>query len=107
LHCETYPPPDHDDAFMVSGLVEWVSDGDVRRALARQFLAERRLAEPWPGFDRQELVEFTFDRCLLTLTIARDGLPDGHTIWRADPARVKRRFRPSSKSTERAPTARE
>jgi hypothetical protein len=107
LHCETYPPPNHDDAFMVSGLVEWVADSDLRRALARQFLAERQLTEPWPGFDQQELIEFTFDRCLLTLTNSRDGLPDGHTVWREEPARVKRRFRPSSKSSERAPTARE
>jgi hypothetical protein len=96
LHCETFPPPDHDDAFMMSGVVEWVRDEALRPVLTRQFLAERKLAEPWPGFDQQELVEFTLDRCLLTLTSARDGLPDGHTVWREERTRVRRRFRQSS-----------
>jgi hypothetical protein len=96
LHCETYPPPNHDDAFMLNGVVGWVRDAELRPVLARQFLAERQLDEPWPGFDQQELIEFTFDRCLLTLTNARDGLPDGHTVWREERAPVKRRFRPSS-----------
>jgi Pyridoxamine 5'-phosphate oxidase len=96
LHCETFPPPSHDDAFMISGTVEWVRNDEIRTTLTRQFLAERQLADPWPGFDQQELVEFTLDRALLTLTNARDGLSDGHTVWREERARVKRRFRPSS-----------
>jgi Pyridoxamine 5'-phosphate oxidase len=96
LHCETFPPPDHDDAFMISGEVQWVDDDALRPKLTRQFLAERQLGEPWPGFDQQELVEFAFDRCLLTLTNARDDLSDGHTVWREERAPVKRRFRQSS-----------
>ena len=31
----------------------------------------------------QSLVEFAIDRCLITLTEARDGLPAGHTVWSA------------------------
>jgi hypothetical protein len=52
--------------------------------LTAQFLAERHLAEPWPGFDDQALIEFRIAGCLLTLTEAREGFPAGHTVWRAD-----------------------
>jgi hypothetical protein len=106
LHSETFPPPDHDDAFSMTGVVRWVRDERVRSTLARQFLAERQLTEPWPGFDQQELVEFTFDRCLLTLTNARDGLSDGHTVWHEERP-VKRRFRSAAKSSAPEPAARE
>jgi hypothetical protein len=46
-------------------------------------LSERGLAEPWPGFETQTLVEFKIDSCLLTLTDGRNGLATGHTKWRA------------------------
>ena len=83
LHCETFPPPRHDDAFSVTGRIEERADRDLRAALTTQFLAERQLQEPWPGFDDETLIEFGIERCLLTLTQARDGLPAGHTIWHA------------------------
>jgi hypothetical protein len=106
LHSETFGPPNHDDAFAVTGVAQWVEDDDLRRVLTRQFLAERQLSEPWPGFDQQELIEFTFDRCLLTLTQARAGFSDGHTVWREEREPVRRRFRSNAKSAERAPGAR-
>jgi hypothetical protein len=81
LHSETFPPPRHDDAFYVTGRVQERDDPDLRRTLTAQFLRERQLAEPWPGFDEQTLVEFTIERCLITLTEARDALPAGHTVW--------------------------
>jgi hypothetical protein len=59
------------------------ADRDLRAALTTQFLAERQLQEPWPGFDDETLIEFGIERCLLTLTQARDGLPAGHTVWHA------------------------
>jgi hypothetical protein len=82
LHCETFPPPRHDDAVYLSGVVEEHDDPPLRRALTEQFLAEREMTEPWPGFDTQALVEFRVDRVLVTLTEARNGLAAGHTIWR-------------------------
>lgn len=81
LHCETYPPPCQDDAFYLTGRVSEPVDPDLRVALSAQFFAERELPEPWPGFAEQVLIEFGIDRCLLTLTQARDGLPAGHTVW--------------------------
>ena len=85
LHSETYPPPRHDDAFYVTGRAREHDDPRLRSALTAQFLRERRLPEPWPGFNEQVLVEFTVERCLVTLTEARDGLPAGHTVWSVEP----------------------
>jgi hypothetical protein len=83
LHSETFPPPRHDDAFYITGRVVELDDPELRRTLTARFLAERSLEEPWPGFDDQALIEFGIERCLVTLTEARDGLPSGHTIWAA------------------------
>jgi hypothetical protein len=81
LHSETFPPPRQDDAFYVSGSVEARDDRELRVSLTAQFLAERRLEEPWAGFENQALLECRIERVLVTLTEARDGLPAGHTIW--------------------------
>ena len=84
LHSETFPPPNHDDAFYVTGRVAWPRDAELRRRVDRQMLEERHRTAPWPGFEDQVLVELLVERCLLTLTTARDGLPAGHTTWRAE-----------------------
>lgn len=84
LHSETVPPPSQDDAFYLTGVVAEVADAPTWERVASQLLAERNLEARWPGFETQVLFEFRFDRCLLTLTEPRDGLPAGHTIWRQD-----------------------
>jgi hypothetical protein len=84
LHCETFPPPNHDDAFYLTGRVAFPDDTALRATLTAQFLAERHLGEPWPGFDDQTLIEFRVAGCLLTLTEAREGFPAGHTVWHPD-----------------------
>jgi hypothetical protein len=84
LHCETFPPPRHDDAFYVTGRATEPDDAQLRAALTEQFLREHHLDEPWPGFDEQALVEFLIERCLVTLTEAGDDLPRGHTVWSAE-----------------------
>jgi len=82
LHSETVPPPRHDDAFYLTGVAAELTDASRWEQVATQFLAERDLRSRWPGFETQVLFEFLFDRCLLTLTEPRDGLPAGHTVWR-------------------------
>ena len=82
LHSETLPPPDQEDAFYLTGVAAEVVDASKWEQVARQLLAEREMQSRWPGFEDQVLFEFPFDRCLLTLTRARDGLPAGHTIWK-------------------------
>ena len=83
LHSETMPPPQHDDAAYITGVIDELDDPPLREALARQFFAERNMSTPWPGFDTQVLVELKIETCLLTLTEARNGFPAGHTIWHA------------------------
>jgi hypothetical protein len=82
LHSETIPPPRQDDAFYLTGTVSEVTDAQMWERIATQLLDERELGTRWTGFEEQVLFEFLPDRCLLTLTEGRDGLPAGHTIWR-------------------------
>lgn len=82
LHGETVGPPNQDDAIYLTGTVVEPDDPALRTALADRFFAEREMAEPWPDFDTQVLVELRIDRLLLTLTQPRGGLPAGHTVWR-------------------------
>jgi hypothetical protein len=63
-------------------MVAEVADGSKWEQVAAQMLAERELETRWSGFEAQVLFEFLLDRCLLTLTEPRDGLPAGHTIWK-------------------------
>ena len=86
LHSETFPAPRQDDAFYITGRITEHQDPALRAGLTKQALAERNLEEPWPGFDDQAVIEFGIERCLLTLTQARDGLPPGHTVWHLDQA---------------------
>lgn len=84
LHCETFAPPRHDDAFYVTGTPRELDDHELREALTQQLLRERDLAEPWPGFQDEPLVELLVGTCLLTLTAGTSELPAGHTVWRAN-----------------------
>jgi nitroimidazol reductase NimA-like FMN-containing flavoprotein (pyridoxamine 5'-phosphate oxidase superfamily) len=83
LHSETFPPPDHDDGFYVTGRARELDDEGLRTKLTDQLLAERDLDELWPGFEHEILFELEIERCLLTVTRERDGLKAGHTTWRA------------------------
>jgi hypothetical protein len=83
LHSETFPPPNQDDAFYVTGTAVEVSDSSTWEQVATQMLTERSTTERWTGFESQILFEFRVERCLLTLTQAADGFPAGHTVWRA------------------------
>lgn len=83
LHSETSPPPHHDDAFYITGVVNELSGQQIWDGVAAQMLAERNLTEPWQDFDRQTLVEFKIGTCLATMTLADDVLPQGHTVWHA------------------------
>ena len=84
LHSETFPPPNEDDAFYVTGTPAEVTDPGIWEQVATQFLAERQLDTRGPEFEDQVLFEFLFDRCLLTLTQPVNGLPAGHTVWKQD-----------------------
>ncbi len=61
-----------------------MTDATTWDRVATQFLAEREISSRWPGFESQVLFEFLLERCLLTLTAAADGFPQGHSIWRPE-----------------------
>src|SRR5579862_6591503 len=82
LHSETFPPPRHDDGAYVTGRVAELDEPHLREALTDQVLAERGLSQPWPGFEREPLLELHVESVLITLTQSRDGLAVGHTVWR-------------------------
>jgi len=54
-----------------------------REAAMAQFLAERRLEAPPPGFETDELFEFHLERCLWTQTSGHGDWAPRHTVWRA------------------------
>lgn len=83
LCSETCAPPRHDDNVYITGSAVELDDAALRQTLSEQVLAERSMTEPWPGFDDEPLLELHLERVLVTLTFARDGLPGGHTTWRA------------------------
>ena len=83
LHSGTFAPPRHDDGLYVAGNAVEIEDVALRNLIAERFLADLGRSEPWEGFDDQAFIEFFPERCLITLTTDRAGLPAGHTLWRA------------------------
>ena len=80
----SFPSPQNEDAFYLTGRAEPRGDADVRRAVDRAFLAERGLDDAPPGFAEQTLVEFLADTCLLTRTTGHGDWAPRHQVWRAD-----------------------
>ena len=81
LCSETCAPPRHDDNVYLTGTIEELVDPPLRERLTAQILTERSMSEPWPGFEKEPMLELHLDRVLVTLTEARDGLTAGHTVW--------------------------
>lgn len=79
----TYPRPDDEDAFSVSGQAIFVRDSEDLRVLRAAYLAERPTLPP-PNLEEQTIVEFLIDRCLLTRTTGHGDFAPRHTIWRPD-----------------------
>jgi hypothetical protein len=77
----SFPCPDNEDAFYVTGDVELVSDAHRREVLARQFVVERDAIGVAPPSDDDALFAFDIASCLLTRTTGHgDPAPD-HTVW--------------------------
>jgi nitroimidazol reductase NimA-like FMN-containing flavoprotein (pyridoxamine 5'-phosphate oxidase superfamily) len=79
----SFPCDDNEDAFYITGRAETRDDAEARARVARQFLAERSWDTPPPGFDEQDVVEFSIERCLLTRTTGHGDPDPQHTIWKA------------------------
>jgi hypothetical protein len=77
----SFPTEDNEDAFSVTGTVQIVTDGPLRKALGDQFVSERsEIGVPFPAGD-DLLVEFDIESCLLTRTSGFGDFRPRHEIW--------------------------
>jgi hypothetical protein len=80
----SFPCPDNEDAFMLTGDATVVTDGELRRRLVAQFLGERsEFPMTEADLSDQTVFEFTVDRCLLTRTTGHGDPKPQHTVWHA------------------------
>jgi hypothetical protein len=78
----SFPKPDNEDAFYVTGMAVHVDDSTVRSALSNQFVEERSaIGVPPPSHD-EALFSFSIEGCLLTRTAGHGDPHPSHTIWR-------------------------
>lgn len=78
----SYPTPTNEDVFYLTGEARLVAGKALVDEVRMQFMTERKLAEPPPGADEEELFEFLIESCLLTRTTGHLDYEPKHTIWR-------------------------
>ena len=79
----SFPSPQNEDAFYVTGIVRPVEDTQTVAALRAQFLAERKWDSAPLEAGRDELFEFVIDRCLHTATTGHGDWNPKHVVWRS------------------------
>jgi hypothetical protein len=79
----SFPSPDNEDAFYLTGRAELVSDAGLVSGAAVQFLAERGIETEPDGFADGEFFEFLVGRCLLTTTTGHGDWHPQHATWAA------------------------
>ncbi len=77
----SFPCPDNEDAFVLTGRAWQVTDLALADAAAEQFLAERSLDDGPAGFDDGEIFQFGIERCLLTTTTGHGDWNPQHQVW--------------------------
>ena len=86
----SFPCDTNEDAFMITGRAEMVTDGEVRSLVVAQFLAERSgLTMTEADMIDSTLFEFAIDRVLLTRTTGHGDPKPTHTIWHASSFNVR------------------
>jgi hypothetical protein len=80
----SFPTPDNEDAFCVTGTVHLVTEAGVRQQVGDQFVAERaQLGVPFPS-DDDRLVCFDIENCLLTRTSGFGDFAPRHETWHTE-----------------------
>ena len=79
----TFPSPQNEDAFYITGIVRPVEDTQTVAALRAQFLAERKWDSAPLEAGRDELFEFVIDRCLHTATTGHGDWNPKNVVWRS------------------------
>jgi hypothetical protein len=78
----SFPGPENEDAFYLSGQAGLVEDRALRNALSEQFVTERQHFPVEPPAHADELFHFEFDRCLLTRTRGHGDPSPQHEVWK-------------------------
>jgi hypothetical protein len=79
----SFPAPNNEDAFYLTGVAERRDDPAVREVAAAVWFRERSLDAPPPGFEDEWLFELRLATCLLTRTSGYGDYNPRHTVWRA------------------------
>jgi hypothetical protein len=80
----SFPSPDNEDAFYLTGQAERVDDAPQRARLVAQFVEERSsLGVQAEDLADQTLFRFGIERCMLTRTTGHGDHHPVHTIWPA------------------------
>jgi hypothetical protein len=79
----SFPSPDNEDAFYLTGRAQPVSDAGLAADAAAQFLAEREIETAPDGFADGHFFEFLLGRCLLTTTTGQGDWHPQHVTWAA------------------------
>ncbi|HTZ93621.1 MAG TPA: hypothetical protein VMB74_14600 [Streptosporangiaceae bacterium] len=79
----SFPGPDNEDAFYLTGHAQPVGDPGLAAEAAAQFLAERGVQSEPEGFADGHFFEFLLGRCLLTTTTGHDDWHPRHVTWAA------------------------
>jgi len=77
----SYPRPDDEDAFYVTGRAVLITDQAALRELQQAYTAERPNIPL--DLDGQSVVEFRIESCLLTRTSGHGDPAPRHTVWHA------------------------
>lgn len=78
----SFPCPDNEDAFSLTGVARLIEDENVRDILGRQFVHERSQFPVAAPADDDALFQFDIDSCLLTRTTGHGDPTPQHTVWR-------------------------
>lgn len=78
----SYPLPENEDAFYLTGRSRAVSDPALQGAARGLYLNERPSLAP-VALEAQTLFEFLVDACLLTRTDGHGDLAPRHMVWRS------------------------
>ena len=80
----SFPCPDNEDVFYVTGTAGIITDPGIRTRVGEQFAAERASLNAQVPPDKDVLVEFDISRCLLTRTIGHGDPRPHHDVMRED-----------------------
>ncbi|MGH9055435.1 MAG: pyridoxamine 5'-phosphate oxidase family protein [Acidimicrobiales bacterium] len=81
----SFPTPDNEDAFYLTGAASKVDDPATRARLSDLFVAERQAIGVRPPGDTEVLFQFMIRSCLFTRTTGHGDPSPVHTIWRSTP----------------------